>query len=57
LRLAAGEVSLGDLAKEIVGINKKLCSLEFLVLFVQAKRTDENEVLELFGLRNEFCFP
>jgi hypothetical protein len=32
-------MSLGDLAKEAVEINKKLCSLELLVLLVQAKRT------------------
>jgi hypothetical protein len=35
---------LGHLACEIVEINKKLCSLEFLVLLVQAKRTEKKVV-------------
>jgi hypothetical protein len=40
---------LGDLAREIVENNKKLCSLELLVLFVQAKRTEENECQKVLG--------
>jgi hypothetical protein len=50
LKLAAGVLSLGDLARESVEINKKLCSLEFLVLFVQAKRTEKNKCLKYLKL-------
>jgi hypothetical protein len=41
---------LGDLAKEIVENNKKLCSLEFLVLLVQAKRTKKKKWLNYLKL-------
>jgi hypothetical protein len=41
---------LGDLANESVEINKKLCSLEFLVLLVQAKRTKKKKWLKYLKL-------
>jgi hypothetical protein len=42
-------MSLGDLAKEIVGNNKILCSLDLLLLFHQGKSKEKKQKVFIYG--------